>query len=165
MEDRGNVIKLPPFDGRKKKFPLWWSKFEAACNAKDCARSLEENVEFVLPANDARVLDMSTDEAKAFKKKGVQNTLAMCYFKLSLNLPKLLKMIENSKSLEWSGGLACNIKKRLTKKYRPDDVTALAETTRKLLKLGSAKGQDPEELEDEIVAIENEYRCTINESM
>ena len=27
-----------------------------------------------------------------------------------------------------------------------------------------AKGQDLEELEDEIVAIENEYRCTIDES-
>ena len=37
MEDKGNVIKLPPFDGRKKKFPLWWSKFEAACNVKGCA--------------------------------------------------------------------------------------------------------------------------------
>ena len=54
MEDKGNVIKLPPFNGRKKKFPLWWSKFEAACNVKGCAET--------------EILDMSTDEGEAFKK-------------------------------------------------------------------------------------------------
>ena len=41
---------------------------------------------------------------------------------------------------------------------------ALAEMTMKLSKLNLSKGQDPEELEDEIAAIENEYRCTIDES-
>lgn len=164
MEDKGNVIKLPPFDGRKKKFPLWWSKFEAACNVKGCAEALEENFESVLPTNEAEILDMSTDKGKAYKKSKVQNTLAVCYFRLSLDSPKLLKMIEASKSPEWPGGLACDIKKRLMKKYRPDDVTALAEMTTKLSKLKLKKGQDPEELEDEIAAIENEYRCTIDES-
>ena len=49
MEDKGNVIKLPPFDGKKKKFPLFWSKFEAACNVKGCAEALEDNFESVLP--------------------------------------------------------------------------------------------------------------------
>ena len=76
--------------------------------------------------------------------------MAVCYFRLSLYSPKLLKMIEASKSPEWPGGLACDIKKRLMKKYRPDDVTALAEITTRLSKLKLAKGQDPEELEDKI---------------
>ena len=39
------------------------------------------------------------------------------------------------------------------KKYRSDDVTALAEVTTKLSKLKLDKGQDPEELEDEIAEI------------
>ena len=164
MEDKGNVIKLPPFDGRKKKFPLWWSKFKATYNVKGCAEALEENFKSILPANDAELLDMSTDQRKAYKKSKVQNTLAVCYFRLSLNSPKLLKIIKASKSPEWPGGLACDVKKRLMKKYRPDDVTALAEMTTKLSKLKLTKGQDPKELEDEITTIENEYRCTIGES-
>ena len=57
--------------------------------------------------------------------------------------------------------MACDISKGLMKKYRPDDVTALAETTTKLLRLKLAKRQDPEELENEITAIENKYPCTI----
>ena len=110
MKDKGNVIKLSSFDRRKKKFPLFWSKFEVVCNGKGCANNLEETCGSVLPANDAEMLDMSTDQGKAFKKRKVQNTLAVCYFKLSLDLLKLLKMIEASNSPEWPGGLACNIK-------------------------------------------------------
>ena len=73
-------------------------------------------------------------------------------------------MIEASKSPDWPGGLACDTKKRLMRKYRPDDVTALADMTTKLLKLKLAKGQDSEELEDEIAAIENEYLYKIDKS-
>ena len=107
---------------------------------KHCAKALEENSESVLPANDARILDMSTDEGKAFKKNKVQNTLVMSYFKLSLDSPKVLKMIGALKSPEWPGGLDCDIKKRLTQKYMPDDLTALAEMATKLSKLKLAKG-------------------------
>ena len=95
IEDKGNVIKLPPFDGRKKKLLLFWSKLEAAYNVKGCAEALKENFESVLPANDAEILDML-----AFKKSKVQNSLAVCYFKLGLNSPKLLNMIKASKSPE-----------------------------------------------------------------
>ena len=43
-----------------------------------------------------------------------------------------------------NGELACDLKKRLIKKYRRDDVTAIAEMTMKLSKLKLAKKQDPE---------------------
>ena len=42
-------------------------------------------------------------------------------------------------------------------------MTALADMTRKLLKLQLGKNQNPEELDDDIAAIENEYRCEIDE--
>ena len=53
MEDKGNVIKLVPFDTRKKKVPFCWGKFKAACTMKDCVKALEKNVESGLPATDA----------------------------------------------------------------------------------------------------------------
>ena len=71
MEDKGNVIKLAPFDGKKQKFLFWRSKFEAACNVTGYAEALQANVESVLPVNDAEVLDIPTDEGKAFKKRKV----------------------------------------------------------------------------------------------
>ena len=70
---------------------------------------MEAKVELVLPANNAKFLDMSTDEGKAFKKMKVQNVFAVCYFRLGLNLPKSLKMIEALKSLEWPSELVCDL--------------------------------------------------------
>ena len=51
---------------------------------------------------------------------------------MSLDSPICLKMIVVSKSLKWLGGLACDLTKRLMKKYRPDDVKELVEMTTKL---------------------------------
>ena len=60
-------------------------------------------------------------------------------------------MTQASMSPDWPGGLACELIAKLLKKYRPDDVTALAEMTTKLTKLKLGKNQNPEELEDDIV--------------
>lgn len=165
MDDKGNgnVIKLPRFDGKKRHFALWFSMFEAACNVKGCAEALDLSFKAVLPASDSEILDLSTDDGKAKKKAKTQNALAESYLRLALDSPKLLKMIEASKSADWPCGLACDLVERLRKKYKPDDVTALAEMTTKLSKLKLSKKQDPEDLEDAIAAIENEYRCTIDE--
>ena len=54
---------------------------------------------------------------------------------LAMESPKLLKMIEASKSSDWPGGLACDLIAKLNKKYRLDDVMALVDMTTKLSKL------------------------------
>ena len=87
----------------------------------------------------------------------------MSYLTLAMESLKLLKMIQASKSQDWPGGLACGLVVKLLKKYRPDDMTALAYMTTKLSKLQLGKNQNPEELVDDITAIENEYRCEIDE--
>ena len=100
MDDKGNVIKLPRFDGKKRHFALWWSMFEAACNVKGCAEALELSFKAVLPRSDSEVLDMATNAGKDWKKVKVQNALATSYLRLSLDSPKLLKMIGASKSAD-----------------------------------------------------------------
>ena len=157
MDDKGNVIKLPRFDGKKRHFALWWSMFEAAFNVKGCAEALDLSFKAVLPASNSTVLDMTTDKGKAWKKAKMQNALAESYLRLSLDSSRLLEMIGASKSADWPCGLACDLVERLRKKYKPDDVTALAEMTTKLSNLKLSKKQDPEDLEDAIAAIENEY--------
>ena len=109
MDDEDCVIKLTPFKRKKANFPLWGSKFEVACNVKGCAEASEANVGSMLPANNIKVLDMSANEGNTFKKRKVQNALAVCSFRLGLDSSTLLKMIKASKSLEWSGGLLCDL--------------------------------------------------------
>ena len=69
----------------------------------------------------------------------------------------MLKIIQASKSPDWPGRLACDLVAKLLKKYRPDDMTALADITTKLSKLKLGKIYGPKDLEDNIAAIENEY--------
>ena len=86
---------------------------------------------------------MPTEGGKA-KRRKVQNILAVSYLRLILGSLKVLKMIKVSKIPDWPGGLV------------------LADITTKLLNLKLNKRQDPEILEDEIEAIEIEYRRTID---
>ena len=60
---------MSPFNGKKKKFPLLWSNFKAACNVKDCAKALEAQAVSIFSVNYADVLDISTNKEKA-KKRG-----------------------------------------------------------------------------------------------
>ena len=76
MGEKGNVIKLPRFDGKKRQFALWWSMFEAVCNVKGCAEALDLSFKAVLPASDSEVLDIATSEGNAWKKAKMQNALA-----------------------------------------------------------------------------------------
>ena len=69
-------------------------------------------------------------------------------------------MVKASKSHERTGELACTIMNVLMKKYRPADVTALAETTTTLSKFRLAKRQALVELEEETADIENECWIT-----
>ena len=115
------------------------------------------------PASKAEAVDATTSDGKEKKKAEVQNTLAISYLTLSMELLKLLKMIQASKSADWPGGLAYDLVAKLMKKYRPDGVMALAKVTTKLSKLKMGKNDDPEDLEDDIAAMENEYHCQIDE--
>ena len=92
----------------------------------------------------------------------MQNALAMSDLTLAMESLKLLKIIQASKSRNWPGGLACDLVVKLLKKYMVDNVTALADMTTKLSKLKLGKNESPEDLEDDIAAIENEYRCDID---
>ena len=72
-------------------------------------------------------------------------------------------MIEASKSPDWPGRLTCDLVAKLNKKYRPDNVTSLADMTMTFFKLKLRKNDDPEDLEDDIAATKNEYCCQIDE--
>ena len=69
----------------------------------------------------------------------MQNALEMSYLILTMESPKLLKVIQASKNADWPGGLACDLVAKLMKKYRLDNVMSLAEMTTKLSKLKMGK--------------------------
>ena len=159
-----DAVRMMQFRGKKEEYGVWNSQFRALCAVKGCAEALEMSFRSTLPASNAETLDPTTDEGKAWKKAKVQNALAMSYLTLAFDSPKLLKMIQASKSPDWPSGLAYVLMAKLTKKYKPSDMMALAEMNKKLGALKLNRNTDPKELEDEIVEIKNQYDCPMDET-
>ena len=111
------MFRVKPFNEKKQNFPVFWSKFWALCAAKGCAEALSMSIMAELPASDANAIHITATPGKASKKAKAHNLLAMSYLILAMDSPKLLKMVEASKSTTWPGGLACKFVRRLKKKY------------------------------------------------
>ena len=115
-----SMFQVKPFHGNKQYIPVFWSQFWALCSAKGCAKALSLTIMTKLPASDAATIDVTTATGKACKKAKAQNALPMSYLMLAIDSSKskLLKMVKASKSTTWPGGLACELVKRMKKKYR-----------------------------------------------
>ena len=117
---------------------------------------MDESFKNKLSSDDAAMIDLSTTDEKTQKAKE-KNATAMSLFVLTFESPKLLNMVEASNSLDWLGGLVCDLVKRLEKKFKPGDTIAITEMTMKLMVLKLKKGEYPNKLEDNITAIKNKY--------
>ena len=82
-----------------------------------CTEALDLNIKMKFPDSKAEAFDAGTSDGKEKKKAKIQNALAMSYLTLAMESPKLLKMIQASKSPKWPCGLACDLVTKLMKKY------------------------------------------------
>ena len=116
-----------------------------------------------MPAKESTVLD----ETDATEKKQIEakkkNNLAFSYATLAMNTSKLLVMFGSSKSADWPSGRPDILMGKLMKKFKPTDTLAVAEQTKKLMKLKLGKDQDPDELGNEIAALESQYGSILAE--
>jgi len=158
IQEKGSV-RLFTFDGTKSKYPVWSSKFKAACAVKGVLDALDPNFKTKLPASEATPLNESDNGQKAQKRAKAQNALAINFLTCCFDKPRLLAKIEASKSDDWPTGLACVVWESLEKQYKPKDTIAVAEQLTKLMGLKLKKNQDPDELGDEManyVPVQNE---------
>ena len=163
MNENNGVMRIPRFSGKKEDFPMWLSQFRAICTVKGVGECFDNNWKIQLPAKESTVLD----ETNATEKKQIEakkkNNMAFSYATLAMDAPKLLVMLESSKSADWPSGRPDILMGKLMKKFKPTDTLAVAEQTKKLMKLKLGKDQDPDELGNEIAALESQYGSILAE--
>ena len=163
MNENNGVMRIPRFSGKKEDFPMWLSQFRAICTVKGVGECFDINWKIQLPAKESTVLD----ETDATEKKQIEakkkNNMAFSYATLAMNAPKLLVMLESLKSADWPSGRPDILMGKLMKKFKPTDTLAVAEQTKKLMKLKLGKDQDPDELGNEIAALESQYGSILAE--
>ena len=159
-----NVYKLPNFGGKEEDFPIWMTKAKAVTTLKGFAlRALESGIESKLPDRADAVLDKKNSGDKAKKVALEMNNLGMSHLTMALGSNEMLGMIEQLKTPEFPGGLACKVWEALLEEYQPDDTIASAEMLRVLTNLKLGKNENPKQLGLRMAKILNKYRATIDE--
>ena len=149
---------LPEFDGKQGNFGYWWGKFVSYLNVKSLSHVITAAFKDLLPTTE------SAASTRVEKEAVKENTLVVGLFGIVITGAALLRKIEKMKSPEWPNGCGYLIADMMLTKYRPNDILSLGDQKTKLLELRLDPGQDPEELNDAIAALEIEYRKDIEES-
>ena len=154
------TVKIPVLE--KTKFGLYQSKFKSVAAIKGFAEASEPGFEFKLPAKEIDVLTSSADDKEKQKFK-TMNLVAVHFLTLSFEEEEHLNFIEDARTDDWPSGLACKIWKNLENKFRPSDVLAESELSKKLMGLTLAKGEDPRKLGKWIAIIQSRFKVQVDE--
>ena len=143
-------------------FGLHQSKFKSVLAIKGFAEALEPVFELKLPAKERGVLTSSANDKEKQKFK-MMNLVAMHFLTLSFEEEEHVDFIEDARTNNWPSGLACKIWKNLENKFRPSDVLAEAELTKKLMGLTLAKEKVPQKLGKRIAIIQSQFKVEVEE--
>ena len=153
------TLKIPFLD--KTRFGLYQFKFKSVAGIKGFAEALEPGFALKLLAKESDVLTSSDDKEK--RKNKMMNLVAVHFLMLSFEEEEHFNFIEDVRTDDWPSGLACKIWKNLKNEFRPSDVLAEAELTKKLMGLTLAEGEDPRKLGKHIAIIQSRFKVQVEE--
>lgn len=151
------TVKLPTFDGERKNFHVWWTRFKAYATVYKFSAALKIGGEADLPQKEDDVLDETKSDEKRKADARKRNGVAMANLAMSFTTESLMGMIYKAVTTEYPGGLAHLVVQALFKKYEPDDKITRVEMRELLAKVSMKANQDPTSLFEQISAIQNRY--------
>ena len=154
------TVKVPVLDDRK--FGWFQSKFKSVAAIKGFAEAFEPGFELKLPAKESNVLTSSADDKEKQKFKTMK-LVAVHFLTPSFEEEEHLVFIKDARTDDWPSGLACKIWKKPENEFRPRDILAEAELTKKLIGLTLAKGTDPQKLGKRIAIIQSHFKVQVDE--
>ena len=154
------TVEIPVLD--EKKIGLYQPKFKSVAAIKGFAEAFEPGFELKLPAKESNVLTSSADDKEKQKFKTMK-LVAVHFLTPSFEEEEHLVFIKDARTDDWPSGLACKIRKNLENKFRPSDVLAEAELTKKLMGPTFTKEEDSRKLGKRIAIIQSRYKAQVEE--
>jgi hypothetical protein len=162
MTEQDKTVKIPLFDGNKKNFVMWWTRFKAYGKVQQFSQALQETPEAALPAT--QVAYNALDKADAANAAAIEatrrNERALANLAVAFTTTKAMTHYHKAGDLNWPDGLASNVVTSLLTKYRPTDTISAVEYEQSLEEFKLKKGQDPTELFDHFVEVNTQYGVT-----
>ena len=162
------TVRVPVFDREEKNYQSWLIRFQEFSRVKGFNNVLVD-AGITIAEADIEMLKLkpeygsgATGAQDADKEKqlrlGKKNFLAMAHLTMAFGTEGLLNKIPSSYTTEWPGGLAYRMMEILKIKYAPKDRMAVVERVRKMNALSLCEGENPENLFEEIKAIDNQFK-------
>ncbi len=154
----------PQWDGQKgDSYLMWKIKFSAhlaMLELKDC---LMPEFASELPAKEKDTFDLTSYKGKNWANAVRKNKKTMMQCTLSwTKVAKLNKLNRATRAnKDWPSGKAHEVMMQLLKEYKPDDTMAKIEMEKALNKHSLGKKKDPDNLNDEMSAIECRYKLDL----
>ena len=118
-----------------------------------------------LPESEAVALNTDENVAEKQKMAKKRNAIAFANLTAALDSTSLIRILMRAQSTAWPSGLACNVIKLLFEKYEPKDTLSLIDMNHLKQKIGLSNAQgNPQELFEQIAAIENQFKTEIPEA-
>ena len=158
-------VKLPVFSGDHKHFQTWWFRFSVFATVWKFKSAVGQTEESDLPESEAAALNTDANVAEKQKMAKKINAIAFANLTAALDSPSLIGILMRAQTTEWSSGLTCNVIKQLFEKYKPKDTVSLIDMNSLKQKIGLTNTQgNPQELFEQMAAIENQFKTEIPEA-
>ena len=158
-------VKLPVFSGDHKHFQTWWFQFSAFATMWKFKSAIGQSEELDLPESKTVALNTDTNVAEKQKMAKKRNAIAFANLTAALDSPSLIGILMRAQTTAWPSGLACNVIKQLFEKYELKDTVSLIDMNHLKQKIGLSNAQgNPQELFEQIAAIENQFKTEIPEA-
>ena len=118
-----------------------------------------------LPESETAALNTDVNVAEKQNMAKKRNAIAFANLTAALDSPSLIGILMRAQTTEWPSGLACNVIKQLFEKYEPKDTVSLIDMNHLKQKIGLTNTQgNPQELFEQMAAIENQFKAVIPEA-
>jgi hypothetical protein len=157
----------PQWDREKgDSYLMWKIKYTAHMLMLGLDDAFDPDFEEELPKKEKDTFNLTSDEGKNWANAVKKNKKAMKQFALSLTKVAQLNKLNcaGRTNKDWPSGKAHEVMTQLMKEYEPDDTMAEMEMEKALSKLTLGKKKDPNDLLDEMFAIECRYKIDLTKS-
>ena len=154
----GSSIRAPKFDGDHEAYPIFFTKFGAVLQMKNCFEAIQPEHAARMPPRHDTVLDESNVGDKRMKLARDQNGLAVALYTTSFTNNQLVNMIYESCTEEYPGGRAWVINEALKRKYAPTDMMTIVERKNDLSRIKMSPRDHPSTLFEALCGIKNKYK-------
>ena len=159
--------KPPQFNGKKgDAWTMWRMKYEADQGMKGFLEALQPKFASKLPMTEEADLDLQKADQKKQSKAVETNRKAMMQSASAFNTMPLMNKLacEKRRDKDWLSGKAHRVWAALLKEYEPEDTMAEMELKLALNKLKLGPSKDPNDLLNELAAIECRYSLELTDS-